>query len=119
MKILIIDDNLHDREAIAFFLKSNGYEDILVASSGKEGIEKAIDGRPDVVILDVVLPDVKGYGICKAIKECPELNCKIILITGEYHQNDPVSASHAAPDYFLAKTNFYNSLLRILKSIKK
>jgi CheY-like chemotaxis protein len=118
MKILVADDNVHDREAIAFFLKSHGYEEISLAKNGQECVEKAIDERPDVVILDVQLTDMQGYGICKALKLYPGLDCKVILITGNYYANDQHMAREANPDYFLAKTGFYDGLLKILQSLK-
>lgn len=117
MRILIVDDNPHDRDAIVFFLKSHGYESIDEAATGQECIEIALANHPDVVILDVQLPDIQGYGICKSLKSQEMLNCKIILMTGQFHANDPYQASEASPDYFLAKTGFYDELLKILKSI--
>lgn len=118
MKILVVDDNIHDREAVAFFLKNHGYEEILLAKNGQECIERAMDEHPDVVILDVQLTDMQGYGICKALKSRPDLDCKVILITGNYYANDQHLAREANPDYFLAKTGFYDGLLKILRSLR-
>ncbi|NCU32082.1 MAG: response regulator [Candidatus Moranbacteria bacterium] len=118
MNILIVDDNAHDREAISFFLNSHGYDQIVQAENGEECIAMALEHFPDVVILDVQLPDIQGYGICKALKSQPVLNCQIILMTGQFQLNDPYLASDASPDYFLAKTGVYDELLKILRSME-
>lgn len=117
MKILVVDDNAHDLEAISFFLNSHGYNEIMKAKNGEECIAMALEYLPDVVILDVQLPDIQGYGICKSLKSHPALNCKIILMTGQFELNDPYRAIEASPDYFLAKTGVYEEVLKILRSI--
>ena len=117
MKILIVDDNIHDREALKFFLESNGFNDIFIATNGTECVEIALDQRPDVVILDVFLKEMTGYGICHALKNQEELDCKVIMMTGEFHQNDPSKASQAAPDFYLAKTGVYEGVLKILQRL--
>lgn len=117
MKILVVDDNAHDLDATVFFLEKNEFTDIHTASTGRECIDKAIELKPDVIILDVVLPDMKGYGICKAIKENKELSCTVILLTGEFLENEPEKVIKAGPDYFLAKTGAYKQLLKILEKL--
>ena len=118
MKILIVDDNSHDREALKFFLQGNGFQDVYLATNGTECIEMALDLRPEVIILDVFLKEMTGYGICNSLKSHKELDCKIIMMTGEFHQNDPSAASQAAPDFFLAKTGVYDGILKIIQRLQ-
>ncbi len=85
--ILVVDDELSLREYYKEFLSENGYE-VIVASNGKEGIEAFIDCSPDLVLLDISMPDTNGMVI---LKEMKKLNDKIpvFLLTAyeEYKRN--------------------------------
>ena len=67
LKILTVDDNDIHRYSIAKLLQSAGYHVISVAT-GKEAIDTSVDENPDVVLLDINLPDVNGYEVCSRIK---------------------------------------------------
>ncbi len=66
-RILIVDDEIHLARIIEFTLKHAGYETIL-AHDGREGLEKALSGRPDLVILDFTLPVLDGGIVCRELK---------------------------------------------------
>lgn len=81
-KILLVDDDVDFCEATRLLLESRGYE-VAVAFDGKEGLGKVRSERPDLVILDVMMPEMNGYDVCVVMKADPQL-CKIpvILLTG-------------------------------------
>lgn len=68
--VLIVEDNQHLREILASFLGSFGYV-VAEASTAQEGITKATSGRPDLILLDLDLPDMKGTDAAQAIKKNP------------------------------------------------
>ena len=68
-KILIIDDSEQDRMIMKRFLTKAGYDKIETAQSGEEGLEKMASARPDLVILDTMLPGINGFEVCRKISE--------------------------------------------------
>lgn len=80
-RILVVDDEPAQLFAIARILRSAGYE-VLEASTGKEGLEKARNEKPDLILLDVMLPDINGVDVAKEIKADINLHSLVILISG-------------------------------------
>jgi two-component system alkaline phosphatase synthesis response regulator PhoP len=81
-KILMVDDDRDFCEATAIFLESKGYQ-VTVAYDGKEGLEKIKATLPDLVILDVMMPEMNGYDVCVVMKADPDLKkIPVILLTG-------------------------------------
>ncbi|HEX15964.1 MAG TPA: response regulator transcription factor [Deltaproteobacteria bacterium] len=80
-KILIVDDDPDLVEAVSSILESKGY-DVVAAYGGVEGLEKAKTERPDLIVLDVMMPDKDGYQVCKELKADPEYrSIPILLLT--------------------------------------
>ncbi len=78
--ILIVDDNLLDRKALTCFLKPLGYA-IRSAASGKEALSVAVAEPPDLIILDIVLPEMDGFEVCERLKSMPETSEIPVLCT--------------------------------------
>lgn len=80
-KVLLVDDDLEFCEATKLLLDSKGYE-VVLAYDGKEGLEKVRAEKPDLVILDVMMPEMNGYDVCVVLKADPELKkTPVILLT--------------------------------------
>jgi two-component system alkaline phosphatase synthesis response regulator PhoP len=80
-KILIVDDDPDLVEAVAMILRSKKF-DVVAAYNGKEGIEKVKRERPDLVVLDVMMPEKDGYSVCKELKSDPQWShIPILLLT--------------------------------------
>lgn len=80
-KILIVDDDLDFCEATKLVLESKAYK-VTLAYDGKEGLQKVRSERPDLVILDVMMPEMNGYDVCVVMKANPELSrIPVILLT--------------------------------------
>ena len=77
-KILIVDDDPDMVEATSMILKSMHY-DVVAAYGGVEGLEKAKAEKPDLIVLDVMMPDKDGYTVCKELKADPVL-CEIPVL---------------------------------------
>ncbi len=83
-KILIIDDSKSIHKVLSDLLMNNGYTPI-VASDGEEGIEKAETVLPDVILLDIGLPGMDGFEVCKVLKKSrPTKDIPILFLTGHY-----------------------------------
>ncbi len=80
-KILIVDDDLDFCEATKLILESKGYK-VNLAHDGKEGLEKVRSEEPDLVILDVMMPEMNGYDVCVIMKADSGLSgIPVILLT--------------------------------------
>jgi two-component system alkaline phosphatase synthesis response regulator PhoP len=81
-KITLVDDDVEFCEATQILLESMGYE-VTIAYDGKHGLEKIRKTKPDLVILDVMMPEMNGYDLCVVLKADPELKeIPVILLTG-------------------------------------
>ncbi len=67
-KILVVDDDPEIREAIGLILDANGYE-VATAEDGIDGLNKLKDEKPDLMVLDLLMPRLDGFGVCKELKD--------------------------------------------------
>ena len=80
-KILIVDDDPDLVEAVSMILESKKY-DVVAAYGGIEGLDKAKTEKPDLIVLDVMMPDKDGYVVCKELKADPQLRkIPVLLLT--------------------------------------
>ena len=93
-RILVVDDDPDLVEAISMILKSKHYE-VIVAYGGVEGLEKTKTEKPDLIVLDVMMPDKDGYTVCKELKADPLL-CEIpvLLLTAVVSHISTTRFSH-------------------------
>jgi DNA-binding response OmpR family regulator len=103
MKILIVDDDGITRAMIRATVEQLATE-ILEAANGVDGLRLAREKRPDVVILDVIMPGVDGYEICYSMKTAPELRGTRVIMLTSRSDTDGVSTGRAAlADAYLLK----------------
>lgn len=102
-RILVVDDNQDNIEIIATRLRFRGYE-ILEASDGEQALALVKEAAPDLILLDVMLPDIDGYEISRRIKGSDELPfIPIILVTARDSTQDKVAGLDAGADDYLTK----------------
>lgn len=81
-KILIVDDDSDFVEAVTMILNSKKFE-VATAYNGREGLKKVKTELPDLIVLDVMMPEKDGYAVCKELKSDPQWNhIPILLLTG-------------------------------------
>jgi two-component system KDP operon response regulator KdpE len=98
-RILLVDDELSIQRAIAP-LRSRGY-DVDVAGTGKEALKIAADHPPDLIVLDLGLPDIEGTEICRRIRESSSV--PIIILSARGREADKVSALDLGADDYVTK----------------
>ena len=98
--ILIVEDEPSLRESIAYHLKSEGYT-VETAADGTRAVAIARERRPDLVLLDVMLPGMNGLQVCRAIRD--ELNTIIIILSAKGEELDRVLGLELGADDYLAK----------------
>lgn len=113
-KILVVDDESEITDSIAYMLKREGYE-VETAYDGKEALEKINIFSPDVIVLDVMMPEFNGYDICKSIEK--ENNIGIIMLTAKSGLIDKVLGLELGADDYLTKPFEMIELLARIKSL--
>jgi DNA-binding response OmpR family regulator len=86
--ILVVDDRERTVKAVARVLQKAGYE-VVTALSGADGLRKALDAQPDLIILDVMMPGMDGYQVCHRLKNQPTTeHIPVLMLTGKGRLDD-------------------------------
>jgi CheY-like chemotaxis protein/KaiC/GvpD/RAD55 family RecA-like ATPase len=102
-KIFIAEDDRFFRELYQMVLGEEGYQ-IVFAITGKEALEKFPGADPDLIILDVLMPEMNGYEVCSKLRELPEFAfTPILMLTGLSADEDKIKGYHVGADDFLTK----------------
>ena len=102
-KILIVEDDDDIRELIAFNLEMSGYG-ILKCDNGEEAINLAVEHQPDLILLDVMLPGISGFDVCKKIKKNSRLqNIPVIMLTARTDDEDIITGLETGADDYITK----------------
>jgi two-component system phosphate regulon response regulator PhoB len=117
MKILIIEDELDLAELIAFNLQKEGFKTVL-AYDGRTGLERVNSEKPDLVILDLMLPEIGGIEICKAIRRNESSSTiPVLMVTAKGEEIDKVVGFEVGADDYLVKPFSTRELLLRVKAI--
>ena len=102
-RILLIDDEVDFVDVLRVRLENSNYE-VIVAYDGEEGLEKAEREEPDLIILDIVLPKISGFDVCRKLKIDENLkNTPIIMLTAKFQANDIKFGVAMGADAYIAK----------------
>jgi DNA-binding response OmpR family regulator len=102
-KILVVDDDPDTVKYISIFLKSQGYE-VLEALDGMTALKLAHERHPDVVILDVMMPNLDGYEVARRLRRTPDTaQIPILMFTAKSQTQDKLDGYNAGVDIYLAK----------------
>lgn len=122
-KILIIEDTEFMKKLISDVLKEAGYE-VVTASSGEEGLQKVREEKPDLVLLDVVMPGMDGFEVCRILREDESNNLMpIIMLTAQENEDHKLEGLElGADDYIIKPFNSINSrelVSRVRNTLKR
>ncbi len=114
-KILVVDDELDVQSILSFRLEINGYS-VIVASDGEEGLEKIKKENPDLVLLDLMLPKMNGFEICRMVKFDDRLKgLPIIILSALDKEEDRKKALDSGADAYFLKPFDLEGLLTKIK----
>ena len=99
-KILVVDDEKPIVDILRFNLQKEGYA-VIEAYDGEEAVAKAISHAPDLILLDVMLPKLDGFGVCKKIRE--KLSTPILMLTAREEEVDKVLGLELGADDYITK----------------
>ena len=118
-KILLVDDERDLVETVTFRLEASGYE-VLPAYDGQEGLDKARKEKPDLIILDLMLPRMHGYKVCRMLKFDEKYKkIPIIMFTARAQQSDIEMGKEVGADAYITKPFEPQALLDKIEELLK
>ncbi|MBC5623869.1 response regulator transcription factor [Clostridium sp. NSJ-49] len=116
-KILVVDDEEHIVELIKYNLLSSGY-DVITCNNGIDAVNLAINERPNLILLDLMIPGKDGYDVCKEIRTKSEVkNISIIMLTAKSEEFDKILGLELGADDYITKPFSVRELLARVKAV--
>ena len=114
--VLVVDDSPTTQRQIRLAVEAGGYR-VLTASDGDEAINIAVRDRPDLVVLDIILPKKNGFQVCRRLKALPETSgIKVVLLSSKSHEMDILWGKRQGADGYLTKPFESEQLLACIES---
>lgn len=102
-KILIIDDDLDTLRLVGLMLQRQGYQ-ITAATNGQQGLEKALEDKPNLILLDIMMPEMDGYEVARRLRANPQtVDVPILMFTAKTQLDDKVAGFEVGADDYLTK----------------
>jgi two-component system alkaline phosphatase synthesis response regulator PhoP len=118
-KILIADDNENIRDALAYLLEDEGFK-LWIAKDGADALQKVKEVHPDILLLDIMMPEINGYDVCRTIKNDPELSSTyIIMLTAKGQVAEQERGKEVGADEYVVKPFSPAEILVKIKRILK
>ena len=114
ISVLIVEDDPNIRELLQMYLEKDGYA-VTLAADGGQGLDKFRTIRPDLVLLDVMMPVMDGWAVCKAIRA--EGNTPVIMLTAKGETDDKVMGLKAGADDYVTKPFEMKELLARIEAV--
>jgi len=112
-KVLVVDDEKPIVDILKFNLKKEGYT-VIEAYDGEEAVEKALKENPDIILLDVMLPKMDGFAVCKKLRE--KISTPILMLTAREEEVDKVLGLELGADDYITKPFGVRELLARVKA---
>jgi len=113
-KILVVDDEISLQETLAYNLRKQGYE-VSTTGNGEEALELAREINPNLIILDVMLPGLDGFEICRILRQ--EMSTPVLMLTARDDEIDRVVGLEVGADDYLAKPFSMRELIARVKAM--
>lgn len=118
-RILIVDDERDIVETIQFMLESEGFE-CLLAYDGEDALLKARTENPDLILLDIMLPKINGYQVCRLLKFDEKYkDIPIIMLTAKAQDADKLMGKETGADEYVCKPFVMDELVRMIREYLK
>jgi len=116
-KILIVDDDLDTLRLVGLMLQRQGYQ-ISAATNGQQGLDKAFEEDPDLILLDVMMPDMDGYEVTRRLRQNPATaNTPILMFTAKTQLDDKVAGFEIGANDYLTKPTHPSELQARVKGL--
>lgn len=116
-KILIVDDDVDTLRLVGLMLQRQGYE-ISAATNGQQGLSKAVEEQPDLILLDIMMPDMDGYEVTRQLRQNPATaNMPVLMFTAKTQLGDKVAGFEVGADDYLTKPTHPSELQAHVKAL--
>jgi len=117
-KVLVVDDNLQNLELLLAYMEGVPNVTTISATNGVEALEKVAEEKPDLILLDVMMPKLSGFEVCRRLKSDPETrDVQIIMVTALNEVGDHERGVECGTDEFLTKPVNRVELVTRVKSL--
>lgn len=117
-KVLIVDDNAQNLELLEAYMDDVPEVEVLTATNGLEALQQVSDASPDLILLDIMMPKMSGFEVCKKIKADPKTrDIIVIMVTALNETSDVERAAECGSDDYLAKPIDRQALIRQVKTL--
>lgn len=118
-KILVADDEKHIVSILECGFRTEGYE-VVIAGDGEQAVERVRCEKPDIVVMDVMMPKMDGYEACRIIKSDPKTqNVRVIMLTAKGRVGDAQRGLDAGADLYVTKPFSLPQLIEFVHSVAK
>ncbi len=119
MDILVVDDDPYVQRSLSFVFRKEGFE-VEVALNGEEALKKARELKPKIIFLDLMMPKINGFDVCRAIKSDKELyDCYVIILTAKGQEVDKERGLREGANDFITKPFSPKEIVAKVRSILK
>ncbi len=117
--VLVVEDTASEMELITTYLKEGGYH-VIKADNGKEGLRKTLAEKPNIVITDLVMPEMSGLELCRSLKKNPNTqNLPVIACTSKNQDIDKIWGMKQGIDVYLTKPFSKDDIINAVQSVIK
>ena len=115
-KVLVVDDEPNIIMSLDFLIRKEGYQ-LFIARNGTEALEIAYAEKPDLVVLDIMMPDIDGYEVCQRIKSDQNLkHTKVIFLSAKSRESDIQKGLSQGGDLYVTKPFSTRNLMKEIKA---
>jgi CheY-like chemotaxis protein len=116
-KILVVEDDADQRQLLVLMLKWEGYT-IFTAGDGNEGLEKARENAPDLIISDITMPNLDGITMVQALRDMPDFKRTPILMVSAYGSGNLRDALNAGANQIMRKPLDFSALMTTIRELQ-
>jgi two-component system alkaline phosphatase synthesis response regulator PhoP len=118
-RVLVVEDERDVAELIRYNLDKEGYA-VVVAPTGADALKQARDARPDLILLDIMVPQLNGWEVCRRLKQDAETrNIPVIMVTGRVEEGDKVLGFEMGADDYVTKPFSPRELLARIRAVAR
>jgi phosphate regulon transcriptional regulator PhoB len=118
-RVLVVEDERDVAELLRYNLTKDGY-DVVLAANGSDAVKQAHESHPDVVLLDIMVPQLNGWEICRRLKQDAETRTiPVIMVTGRVEEGDKVLGFEVGADDYVTKPFSFRELLARIRAVAR
>jgi len=117
-KVLIVDDNAQNLELLCIYMEDLPAVQVVTATNGLEALERIKTESPDLVLLDIMMPKMSGFEVCKRIKGDPKTrDIVVVMVTALNDTSDVERAAECGTDDYISKPIDRKALVQLVKNL--